>query len=107
MIDSFVKENDYAVAFTSIGINRYLSALRYCVIGNSSSGFVEAPSFCIPTINIGDRQKRLLQAESVINCEPIKEDMGQAIALALTEEFMSKAGKTVNPYMVMETHQGK
>lgn len=100
MIDIFVKGNDHAVAFTSLGITRYLSALRYCtlVIGNSSSGLLEAPSFGIPTINIGDRQKGRLQAESVINCEPTKEGIGQAIVLALTEEFKNKAAKTVNPY---------
>lgn len=100
MIDLFVTGNDHAVAFTSLGMTRYLSALRYCdlVIGNSSSGLVEAPSFGVPTINIGDRQKGRLQADSVINCQPTKEGIGQAIALALTEEFKNKAAKTVNPY---------
>lgn len=100
MIDTFVKGNDQAIAFTSLGMTRYLSALRYCafVIGNSSSGLVEAPSFGIPTINIGDRQKGRLQAESIINCEPTKEDIVQAIALAMTENFKNRARATVNPY---------
>lgn len=100
MIDTFVEGNNHAVAFTSLGMTRYLSALRYCalVIGNSSSGLVEAPSFGIPTINIGDRQKGRLQAESVINCEPTKEDIVQAIALAMTRNLQNKERATVNPY---------
>lgn len=99
-IDEFVEKNDNAIVFTSLGMVRYLSALKYCtmVIGNSSSGLLEAPSFGIPTINIGDRQKGRLQANSVINCEPIKEDIEKAIQLALSEEFKDKAKNTINPY---------
>jgi GDP/UDP-N,N'-diacetylbacillosamine 2-epimerase (hydrolysing) len=100
MIDAYIEENDNAIAFTSLGMTRYLSALKYCalVIGNSSSGLLEAPSFGIPTINIGDRQKGRLKADSIINCEPRLEDMEKAIDLALTEDFKDKAMKTVNPY---------
>lgn len=100
MIDAFVNENDNAVVFTSLGLKRYLSGLKYCtmVIGNSSSGLLEAPSFGVPTINIGDRQKGRLQADSVINCEPIKEDIEKAIDFALSHEFKDKANKTINPY---------
>lgn len=100
MIDVFIKENYHAIAFTSLGMSRYLSALKYCtmVIGNSSSGLVEAPSFGVPTINIGDRQKGRLQAESVINCEPTQESIRQAIELALSDEFINKAKNTINPY---------
>jgi GDP/UDP-N,N'-diacetylbacillosamine 2-epimerase (hydrolysing) len=99
-IEDFVKKNDNAIVFTSLGMIRYLSALKYCdmVIGNSSSGLVEAPSFGIPTINIGDRQRGRLQADSVINCEPIKKDIEKAIQLALTKEFKKKAKNTINPY---------
>lgn len=100
LIDGFVRENDNAVAFTSLGMIRYLSALKYSsmVIGNSSSGLVEAPSFGIPTINIGDRQKGRLQASSVINCESIQEEISKAITLALTEDFMKRAHNTINLY---------
>lgn len=100
MIDSFVKDNKNAIAFTSLGMKRYLSALKYCdmVIGNSSSGLIEAPSFGIPTINIGDRQKGRLQADSVINCEPITKEIIESISLALTDKFKDKARNTVNPY---------
>lgn len=100
LIDSFVKENDNAAAFTSLGMVRYLSALKYSsmVVGNSSSGLIEAPSFAVPTINIGDRQKGRLQADSVINCVPDKDKIDKSITLALTKEFKEKAHNTINPY---------
>ena len=81
-------------------MRRYLSAIKYCsmVIGNSSSGLLEAPSFGIPTVNIGDRQKGRLQASSIINCEPMHGSIRQALDLALSEKFVQKAKKTVNPY---------
>lgn len=99
-IDRYAQYNDNISAFTSLGMRRYLSTLKYClmVIGNSSSGLLEAPSFGIPTINIGDRQKGRIQADSVINCEPIKGDITKSINLALSDEFVQKAKKTVNPY---------
>ncbi|HHY91169.1 MAG TPA: UDP-N-acetylglucosamine 2-epimerase (hydrolyzing), partial [Clostridiales bacterium] len=100
MIDDFVEKNDHAIAVTSLGMIRYLSALKYCsvVIGNSSSGLIEAPSFKVPTINIGDRQKGRMQAESVIHCKPNKEDIQKAMEIALSEEFKKKVKNTVNPY---------
>lgn len=100
LIDKYARENDNIIAFKSLGTRRYLSALKYCsmVIGNSSSGLVEAPSFGIPTINIGDRQKGRLQASSVINCEPKKNSIRQTIKIALSEDFTRKAKNTVNPY---------
>ena len=99
-IDKFVSANGNCIAFISLGVRRYLSCLKYAaiVIGNSSSGIVEVPSFGIPTINIGDRQKGRLQADSVINCKPIKEDIEKAIKLALSDEFKNKAKNTINPY---------
>ncbi|MDW7671647.1 MAG: UDP-N-acetylglucosamine 2-epimerase [Bacillota bacterium] len=100
MIDAFAKNNDRAVAFTSLGMKRYLSALKYCalVIGNSSSGLVEAPSFGVPTVNIGDRQKGRIQADSVINCEPNEKAIRKAIEIALSEHFRTIAEQTINPY---------
>jgi GDP/UDP-N,N'-diacetylbacillosamine 2-epimerase (hydrolysing) len=99
-IDKYARENGNIISFTSLGMRRYLSALKYSsmVIGNSSSGLIEAPSFKIPTINIGDRQKGRLQASSVINCEPVKESIREAVNLALSDEFVQKAKTTVNPY---------
>jgi len=100
MIDSYVQNHDNAIAFTSLGLTRYLSALKYCsiVIGNSSSGIIEAPSFGIPTINIGDRQKGRMQSNSIINCEPTVDELTKAISKALSNEFVSTARKTINPY---------
>lgn len=100
LIDEYVKEHDNTIAFVSLGMLRYLSTLRYCamVIGNSSSGLIEAPSFGIPTINIGDRQKGRLQSDSVINCSTEVTEINKAIELAQSSEFCEKARKTINPY---------
>lgn len=100
MIDKFVDSHDNTAAFTSLGMTRYLSALKYCcmVIGNSSSGIIEAPSFGVPTVNIGDRQKGRIQASSIMNSEAKKEDIQKAIDIAFDIEFREKAKETQNPY---------
>ena len=101
MIDIFVRNNSRrAVAFTSLGQLRYLSALKYVdlVIGNSSSGIIEMPSFGKPTINIGDRQHGRIQAGSVINCEPDTRQIVQAIEKALSPAFSEFCKSVVNPY---------
>lgn len=99
-IDKYAQNNDNIFAFTSLGMIRYLSGLKYCsmVIGNSSSGILEAPSFGIPTINIGDRQKGRIQACSIINCRPTKDSIKLAIDQALSDSFINKAEATRNPY---------
>ena len=86
--------------YDSLGVRRYLSALSYAefVIGNSSSGIIEVPSFGIPTINIGDRQKGRIQAESVINCEPLFEDIADAIEKARSMQFRNHIRNISNPY---------
>lgn len=100
MIDFYATENSNIKAFTSLGMIRYLSALKYAsmVLGNSSSGLLEAPSFGIPTINIGNRQKGRQQASSVINCEPTKKSIKEAIDEASSDLFILKAKGTINPY---------
>jgi len=101
MIDDYVSVNSYkAVAFTSLGQLRYLSALQYvdAVVGNSSSGLAEAPSFRIGTINIGDRQKGRIKAVSVIDCEPQKKSISQALIKLYSVEFQALLPETVNPY---------
>jgi GDP/UDP-N,N'-diacetylbacillosamine 2-epimerase (hydrolysing) len=100
MIDDYVDKSENAIAYTSLGLGRYLSALKHCtmVIGNSSSGLLEAPSFGVPTINIGDRQKGRLQADSVINCMPETTSIIEAIEHALQKDVQIKARKVVNPY---------
>ncbi len=84
----------------SLGMRRYLSALRYArfVIGNSSSGLIEVPSFHIPTINIGDRQRGRIAGETVIMCEPEKTSISNAIQKALDESFRMQIQNAVNPY---------
>lgn len=98
MIDEYASNNNNVVAFDSLGIIRYLSAIKYSevVIGNSSSGIIEVPVFKIPTINIGDRQKGRLQGETIINCEPNTKDIEVAIKTARSSEFRDKISKCKN-----------
>jgi len=101
LIDKYVfKNRDKAVAFSSLGQLRYLSSLKYvnAVVGNSSSGIVEAPTFRIPTINIGDRQKGRLRAESVIDCQAEKRAIILAINKALSASFLAGCKEIINPY---------
>jgi len=101
MIDDYVLKNkNKSIVFTSMGQLRYLSALQYidAVVGNSSSGILEAPSFKIATINIGDRQKGRLQAKSVINVKPKKTDILKAIDKIYTQKFQLKLKNTKNIY---------
>lgn len=101
MIDQYVSDHkENVMAFTSMGQLRYLSAMSLAdaVVGNSSSGIIEAPSFRIPTVNIGDRQKGRIQAPSVINCEPKAGDIRAALEKALSGEFRSGLAEMVNPY---------
>lgn len=101
MIDEYVNKNiQKSIGFTSLGQLRYLSALQYvdAMVGNSSSGLIEAPSFKIATINIGDRQKGRIKADSVIDCEPIKLSISKAFKKLYTQEFQDILQATKNPY---------
>lgn len=101
MINKFV-ENHIAnsISFISMGSINYLSTLQFVdgVIGNSSSGLLEAPSFKIGTINIGDRQGGRLQAKSVINCKPDKKSIYLAIKKLYSINFQKILDKVENPY---------
>lgn len=94
------EKHDNWLVVSSLGVVRYLSAVKYAklVIGNSSSGVVEAPSMHTPTINIGDRQKGRMIAESVICCEPKCNDISNAMQKALTDEFQEKAKHVKSPF---------
>jgi UDP-N-acetylglucosamine 2-epimerase (non-hydrolysing)/GDP/UDP-N,N'-diacetylbacillosamine 2-epimerase (hydrolysing) len=96
MIDDYVAKYSNASSYISMGQLLYLSTIAQVdvVIGNSSSGLYEVPSFKKPTVNIGDRQKGRLQAASVINCMPQFEDIQRAILTALKTDCSG----TVNPY---------
>jgi len=101
MIDDYVKENSHkSIAFTSLGQLRYLSALQYMdgVIGNSSSGLIEAPSFKIGTVNIGERQKGRIKSESVIDCQSDYASISQALEKLNDSLFIEKLETVVNPY---------
>ncbi|WP_016754107.1 UDP-N-acetylglucosamine 2-epimerase [Leptospira santarosai] len=100
LINEFVKTHRNSCAFTSLGQLRYFSTICQVdgVVGNSSSGLLEVPSFKKGTINIGDRQRGRLKATSVIDCQPIKEDILKSINLLYQEKFQSVLRDTVNPY---------
>lgn len=101
MIDGYVSKNRHkATAFTSMGRLAYLSILQFveCVMGNSSSGIIEAPSFKVATINIGDREKGRVRASSVIDCRSRKDDIIKALKKARSPAFKAIVGKTANPY---------
>ena len=98
MIDEYVVKNAHkSIGFTSLGQLRYLSALQYvdAMVGNSSSGLTEAPSFRIATINIGDRQKGRIKADSIIDCEPRKASITKVFEDIYTKNFQN-ALKIVN-----------
>ena len=100
-INAFVDKNHQrAKAFKSLGVLRYLSVMQQvaAVVGNSSSGLVEVPSFGIPTLNIGDRQKGRMAADSVYNCETDKQSVLKGLDIVLSEEFRQKAAAIHNPY---------
>ncbi|WP_334018922.1 UDP-N-acetylglucosamine 2-epimerase [Alteromonas sp. S015] len=101
LIEEYSATNTERVLATpSLGHIRYLSAVKHCaaVIGNSSSGIIEVPSFGVPTINIGMRQKGRMSASSVIHCDSSLASITQAIELATSHNFKEKARDTVNPY---------
>lgn len=101
MIDDYAaNHSSKSVCFTSLGQLRYLSALQFvdAVVGNSSSGLLEAPSFKIGTINIGDRQKGRIEAKSVIDCAPNKKDIKGAFKKLYSKEFQQILADVHNPY---------
>jgi UDP-hydrolysing UDP-N-acetyl-D-glucosamine 2-epimerase len=106
MIDDFVTKNkDRSLSFTSMGQLRYLSTMKHvnAVVGNSSSAIIEAPSFKVPTVNIGDRQKGRVKAKSIIDCEPTLESILGALKKALSQEFKQNIKSLSNPYEKQNT----
>lgn len=101
MINDFVTKNrDKSVKFTNLGQLFYLSVMKHvtAVIGNSSSGIIEAPSLKVPTINIGDRQKGRVKAKSIIDCEPEYHKIKEALNLLNSKEFNEQVKRVQNPY---------
>ena len=100
MFEEYATQKDNVKVFSSLGMKRYLSAIKYAkfVMGNSSSGLVEVPTFKVPTINIGDRQKGRIQGDTVINCEPVSKDIVEAMNKAMDAEFRKSIEASINPY---------
>ncbi|VAW63369.1 UDP-N,N'-diacetylbacillosamine 2-epimerase (hydrolyzing) [hydrothermal vent metagenome] len=100
ILDEYSKKHKNTRLFTSLGQLRYLSALQYvdAVIGNTSSGLVEAPGFKTAAINVGDRQKGRVKPESVIDCRANKNDLDMAIKKLYSEDFQKDLKNTINPY---------
>ncbi len=86
--------------FPSLGVRRYLSLMRNAefVLGNSSSGIIEAPAFHVPTVNIGDRQKGRFTCGSIINCDPGMKEIIAAVKLALSDKHRAICRDIVSPY---------
>lgn len=100
LLDTAAEKIDNMHVYTSLGIRRYLSLMRYAefVLGNSSSGIIETPAFKVATVNIGDRQRGRLQSESIINCGSRAEDIVNAIRQSMSEEHRRICEKVVSPY---------
>jgi GDP/UDP-N,N'-diacetylbacillosamine 2-epimerase (hydrolysing) len=100
MIEAFVQKRPHSKSFSSLGPKRYLSCIAQVdgVVGNSSSGLIEVPSFRKGTINIGDRQGGRLRAESVIDCAPTQTDIAAAFQRLYSPEFQTSLASVRNPY---------
>ena len=98
---------DRYIAFTSMGVLRYLSAMKYCaaVIGNSSSGVVETPTLGVPAVNIGARQAGRILCGNVLCCGARRAEIAQAVRTALTPEFRAAAARVKSPYDGGDTAQ--
>lgn len=100
LLDEAEKKIDNLHVFTSLGVRRYLSLMKYAefVLGNSSSGIIETPAFHVPTVNIGYRQRGRLQSESIINCGEDTNSIVKAIGKAMKPDFKAVCSKVVSPY---------
>lgn len=99
-IKHFCDSHSSSSWFTSLGQLRYFSCVRQvdCVVGNSSSGLLEVPSFHKPTINIGSRQEGRIKASSVIDCKPSCEAILDSINQSYSSRFQQIVSMSTNPY---------
>ena len=100
LIEKFCEKNDNATFYLSLGQLRYFSCIKHFdgVIGNSSSGLLEVPTFKKGTINIGNRQLGRVSADSVINCAPERESIRLALRKLFSNNFRAQLENVVNPY---------
>jgi len=106
LIDEYVEANPQnTVAFTSMGQMHYINVLRYAdaVAGNSSSGVIETPTFKVPTVNMGEREKGRIIADNVIDCEFDTESIRSALQTALSGQFKDSLKDMKSPYDKGET----
>ncbi len=106
LIDLYVELNpEKSISFASLGQLKYISTLRYisAVVGNSSSGVIETPTFKVPTVNIGDREKGRIMAPNVICCEQNTISIRNAISKAISSDFKESIKGIVNPYDQADT----
>ncbi len=99
-LEEFCAKRENTALFSSLGVLRYLSAMKHAalVLGNSSSGVVETPSFGVAAVNIGNRQQGRMRSGNIIDCALDKDAISQGIALAITPEFTAEALKVESPY---------
>ena len=100
LIEKFCIRKKNSYHFKSLGQKNYFSLINYCngVIGNSSSGLLEVPTFKKGTINIGNRQKGRIKASSVIDCKATKNEIIESINLLYSKKFQSQLKSVINPY---------
>lgn len=100
LLDEAKSKIDNIHVYTSLGVKRYLSLMRYAefVLGNSSSGIIETPAFHVPTVNIGDRQRGRFQSESIINCSEDTDSIIEAMEKAMTTDFRKVCSNVISPY---------
>jgi GDP/UDP-N,N'-diacetylbacillosamine 2-epimerase (hydrolysing) len=101
IIRDYVTQNpNRSVVHANLGQQALFSLMRHIdgVVGNSSSGIIEAPSFNIGTVNIGDRQKGRVRGASIIDCRATQSDVGRALRTLLSEEFRREVANMVSPY---------
>ncbi len=102
LVDEYTARTPRAASFTSLGQARYHSLMHHVdgVVGNSSSGLIEAPAMHKPTVNIGARQSGRLRAASVVDCAPETDSIIEAIQSIYSTEFQSNLASVTNPYGV-------
>ena len=100
LIKNFVNKNKNSIFIESMGSTRYLSTMKICdaVIGNSSSGILEAPFFKKPVLNIGDRQKGRLKAINIISCNGSIKSITSSLKKCLSSKFKNSIKNLNNPY---------
>jgi GDP/UDP-N,N'-diacetylbacillosamine 2-epimerase (hydrolysing) len=99
-IKIFIKTKSNAYYFSSLGQINYFSILNIvdAIVGNSSSGILEMPTFKKPTINIGDRQLGRLKSTTVIDCKIEKKQIINSLKKIYSKKFKLKIKNSINPY---------